>query len=96
MNNPRSLSLAHQPPAPSNASMYTLNTIDDDHAPLLTPATPDYGAAFPRSPRPSSTRVIFHATLKMAGLFVVSTLFLGGTLWLALPTLEEYVVSSLC
>ncbi|KJA23008.1 hypothetical protein HYPSUDRAFT_66722 [Hypholoma sublateritium FD-334 SS-4] len=69
--------------------MYTLNTIDDDHAPLLTPATPDYGAAFPRTPRPSSTRVIFRATLKMACIFVVSTLFLGGTLWLALPTLEE-------
>lgn len=30
-----------------------------------------------------------NATLKMAAIFTVSTLFLGGTLWLALPTLDE-------
>jgi hypothetical protein len=78
----------------SNASAYTLDTVhdggDDDLAPLLIPETPSYGATFPHSPtRPSSRKVIFNATLKMACIFGVSTLFLGGTLWLALPTLEE-------
>ena len=33
--------------------------------------------------------------LKMACIFVVSTLLLGGTLWLALPTLEEQVFVAL-
>lgn len=31
------------------------------------------------------------ATLKMAAIFILSTAFLGTTLWLALPTLDEYV-----
>lgn len=67
---------------------------DDDQASerssLLAPETPSYGATFPRSPcMPSSSgRIIFNATLKMACLFAVSTALLGGTLWLALPTLE--------
>lgn len=78
--------------------MYTLDTVhysdddraSDDRSPLLQPATPDYGATFPRSPaQPSSTKVIFNATLKMACIFAISTILLGGTLWLALPTLEE-------
>ncbi|PPQ73176.1 hypothetical protein CVT26_014775 [Gymnopilus dilepis] len=86
--------MSRPPPLqPSSASTYTLDTVhysDDDRAPLLTPATPQYGATVPRSPNPSSsTRIIFNATLKMACLFVVSTLLLGGTLWLALPTLED-------
>lgn len=82
-------------PAPCNASMYTLDTVNDeehdrysDSSPLLSPATPSYGATFPRSP-PSSAKIIFNATLKMACIFIISSIFLGGTLWLALPTLEE-------
>ncbi|KAF8199506.1 hypothetical protein BJ912DRAFT_949210 [Pholiota molesta] len=94
VHKPPALSLVRDEPGPSNTSIYTLNTLDDDAsdtAPLLTPATPNYGATFPRSPNPthSSARVIFNATLKMACIFAVSTLFLGGTLWLALPTLDE-------
>ncbi|KAF8905011.1 hypothetical protein CPB84DRAFT_1960575 [Gymnopilus junonius] len=82
------------PLARSNASTYTLDTVaydtDDDRAPLLTPATPAYGATYPRSPAPTSpTRIIFNATLKMACIFIVSTVLLGGTLWLALPTLDD-------
>lgn len=82
----------------STPSMYTLDTVNyndddnDDSAPLLTPTTPSYGATFPRSRRPSSTKVIFNATLKMACIFLISTVLLSGTLWLALPTLEEYVL----
>jgi hypothetical protein len=85
-----------------NASLYSLDTMnysrdfedrEGDRSPLLAPETPNYGATFPRSPTvPSSGRVIFNATLKMACIFAVSTLFLGGTLWLALPTLEPYVL----
>lgn len=82
----------------SNYSSYTLNTVNhDDHndrSPLLTPTTPAYGAAnFPHTPsRPSSRKVIFNATLKMACIFAVSSIVLGGTLWLALPTLDEQVL----
>ncbi|KAF5367439.1 hypothetical protein D9758_003806 [Tetrapyrgos nigripes] len=79
----------------NNPSLYTLATVnddDDDARPLLTPTTPSYGAT-PVTPRssshPSSRKVIFNAALKMACIFVLSTLLLGGTLWLALPTLEE-------
>lgn len=85
-----------------DASLYSLETMNysqeyddrqDDRSPLLAPETPRYGATFPRSPTvPSSGRIIFNATLKMACIFAVSTLFLGGTLWLALPTLEPYVL----
>ena len=34
-------------------------------------------------------RLLLNAGLKMAVLFVVSTAVLGGTLWIALPTLDE-------
>lgn len=96
-------------PAQGNASIYTLDTVqqyyhddqDDpdshnDRSPLLSPlATPTYGSTFPRSPGPtSSAKVIFNATLKMACIFAFSTIILGGTLWLALPTLEECVFHS--
>ncbi|KAA1467382.1 hypothetical protein DENSPDRAFT_877273 [Dentipellis sp. KUC8613] len=88
----------------SNASAYTLATVhdlypdrmpnadeeDDDHAPLLTPASPNYGTTpispgVPRNPR----KLIINAGLKMAVIFLVGSLILGGTLWFALPTLEE-------
>jgi hypothetical protein len=78
-----------------NASVYTLNTIEyrddnsSDRSYLLSPETPTYGATIPRSPcLPNSARIIFNATLKMAAIFILSTVFLGGLLWLALPTLE--------
>ena len=48
---------------------------------------PQYGTTRPAGP--SNKRILFTATLKMAAIFIVSTLFLGGTLWLALPTLDE-------
>lgn len=88
----------------SNSSAYTLATVHfvDEPAysptalspttPLLTPApNSSYGATFPRSPGvpTNSRKLIFNAALKMSTIFVVSTLLLGGTLWLALPTLEE-------
>ncbi|THV03177.1 hypothetical protein K435DRAFT_817348 [Dendrothele bispora CBS 962.96] len=76
----------------NNPSLYTLATVNDDAQPLLSPTTPMYGAA-PRTPiapsRPSSRKLIFNAALKMSCIFLLSTLVLGGTLWLALPTLEE-------
>jgi len=83
-------------PTGRNASVYTMNTLgyrDDDsnsdRSYLVAPETPTYGATFPRSPcLPPSAKVIFNATLKMALVFIVSTIFLGGTLWLALPTLD--------
>jgi len=81
--------------APCDASVYTLETIDEEHgrrddrSSLLSPITPDYGATFPRSSSvPSSRRIIFNALLKMACIFLLSTAALGGTLWLALPTLD--------
>ncbi|KAK7051101.1 hypothetical protein VNI00_005213 [Paramarasmius palmivorus] len=83
---PPPLALSH-----ANSSVYTLDTVRiDDHAPLITPQTPSYGATVPRSPtRPSSRKLVFNATLKMACIFLLSSLLLGGILWLALPTLEE-------
>ncbi|KAJ7352595.1 hypothetical protein DFH08DRAFT_859369 [Mycena albidolilacea] len=78
---PLSLSFAHQ-----NASEYTLQSVDTDHTPLNTPTTPSYGSTIHR---PSSRRLIFNATLKMACVFLASTIILGSILWLALPTLEE-------
>ncbi|KAF8207575.1 hypothetical protein K438DRAFT_1962494 [Mycena galopus ATCC 62051] len=78
---PLALSLAHQ-----NASEYTLQNIDD-HTPLNTPTTPSYGSTV--HSRTSSRRLIFNATLKMACVFLASTIILGSILWIALPTLEE-------
>lgn len=34
-------------------------------------------------------RPLIRAGLQMSGIFIISTLVLGGTLWLALPKLEE-------
>ena len=80
---------------PCDASVYTLDTVDGEHdthndrSSLLSPSTPDYGATFPRSfSVPSSRTIIFKALLKMACIFFLSTAVLGGTLWLALPTLD--------
>lgn len=50
-----------------------------------------YGTTFPSAAghQPSSRRLLVNAAIKMALVFVVSTLVLGGTLWLALPPLDE-------
>ena len=82
--------------APCNASVYTLDTVDEEHhrhndrsSLLLSPVAPDYGATLPRSSSaPSSRKIVFNALLKMACIFLLSTVALGGTLWLALPTLD--------
>ncbi|KAJ7178625.1 hypothetical protein C8R43DRAFT_1084503 [Mycena crocata] len=61
-----------------------------DHTPINTPTTPSYGSTLPLDgQRPSSRRLILNATLKMAAVFLVSTVLLGSILYLALPTLEE-------
>lgn len=87
--------LASESQRAAAGSTYTLATVDQDvhnsSSPLLTPATPNYGATVPRSPTGpiNSRRIVFNAMLKLAVMMVVGTAFLGGVLWLALPTLEE-------
>jgi hypothetical protein len=83
-----------------NSSSYTLRPVatgstQDPRSPLISPATPTYGTTPARlegahPPRPSR-RPLLIALLKMTLLFLTSSALLGGTLWLALPTLEEYV-----
>ncbi|PFH46807.1 hypothetical protein AMATHDRAFT_50768 [Amanita thiersii Skay4041] len=93
---------SHPPPLSGpaftdTASTYTLQTVRDDaelssasdRAPLITPLTPSYGTTARSPTRPSPRKVILNATMKMALIFVLSSLALGGTLWLALPTLDE-------
>ena len=75
-----------------NRSAYSLATVHDDPFPtqrtaLLSSTDNSYGTTEPA--RPSSRRILMNATLKMAVIFIVSTAFLGATLWLALPTLDE-------
>lgn len=87
-----------------NASAYTLSTVHpddpetmeftDDRAPLLTPdseAGSFYGAtpAHSQAPHTSSPRLLLKAAIRMAAVFILSTILLGGTLWLTLPTLDE-------
>ena len=69
----------------------------DPETPLHVDTTLNYGATPtsphfpPRSPgMPSPRRSLLNAAIKMAVLFIVSCLVLGGTLWTALPTLDEY------
>lgn len=87
-----------QDPYQDNSSAYSLSTVPDapssptQRTALLASPTSSqvrYGAA-PAS-RPSSKRLLLEATLKMAAMFIISTALLGLTLWLALPTLDEYV-----
>ncbi|KAH9902560.1 oxalate transporter [Cubamyces lactineus] len=86
----------HYRTVPDNRSAYSLATVYDMPSPtartsLLSNSSTDslhnYGAAGPS--RPSSRKLLWNATLKMGAIFAVSTVLLGGTLWLALPTLEE-------
>ncbi|KAI0774989.1 oxalate transporter [Trametes elegans] len=79
---------------PDDRSAYSMATVYDMPSPtartsLLSANSSDenYGAAQPS--QPSSRRLLWNATLKMGAIFFVSTVLLGGTLWLALPTLEE-------
>ncbi|KAI0261559.1 hypothetical protein BC834DRAFT_469120 [Gloeopeniophorella convolvens] len=87
----------------ANSSAYTLATVhqlDDESSSLLSPSSSilpsayNYGATPTHSPQ-RTRRVIFNAALKMALIFVFSCLVLGGTLWLALPTLDLCVHLSL-
>lgn len=71
------------------ASLYTLDSLHDEHEPLVTPLTPTYGSAPTNPTRRSTGKLLWNATLKMASIFLISSLVLGVTLWLALPTLEE-------
>ncbi|KIJ66759.1 hypothetical protein HYDPIDRAFT_26181 [Hydnomerulius pinastri MD-312] len=83
-----------------NSSEYTLVTVEQyhddpqsDHTPLLNPGSDSgsvYGATpgHSQDPRPSSSRLLFSAAIRMAAVFLISSLLLGGVLWLALPTLQ--------
>ena len=76
-----------------NGSAYTLDTVHFSRPPTPSShsSTPSYGS-IPHSDRtpPSSSRdIIVRAGLKMTLIFAVSCVILGGTLWLALPTLDE-------
>ncbi|KZT41288.1 hypothetical protein SISSUDRAFT_1043127 [Sistotremastrum suecicum HHB10207 ss-3] len=78
-----------EPLQSDTASAYTLRTVN---TPLLSPHTPSYGSLpteMPRSPGVPSKRLLLNAALKCAAIFIISSALLGGTLWLALPTLDE-------
>lgn len=81
-----------------NESSYTLATVrhdpeSDESSSLLSSSssTPTAYGTTPIHPPHRTRRVIFNATFKMALIFAVSCIFLGGTLWAALPTLDPYV-----
>ncbi|TCD63759.1 hypothetical protein EIP91_004974 [Steccherinum ochraceum] len=73
----------------SEYSMATVQGVAAERTALLSSnaSTGSYGTTSPS--QPSTRRILLNATLKMAVIFVLSTALLGGTLWLALPTLEE-------
>lgn len=81
-----------------NESAYTLATVhpdSDEFSSLLSPSShnatpPSYGSA-PIHPPHNARRVVFNATCKMALIFALGCIFLGGTLWISLPTLDPYV-----
>ncbi|KIJ52648.1 hypothetical protein M422DRAFT_26217 [Sphaerobolus stellatus SS14] len=71
----------------------TVSTLDAT-TPLRSATGQHYGSTSPALPPlspgvPSSRRLLLNASIKMAVLFVISCIILGGTLWLALPTLDE-------
>lgn len=83
-----------------NASEYTLASVragdheEDSWTPLLPSASSDnsiYGAipSISRDGRPSSSRLLWSAAVRMAVVFVASSLVLGSILWIALPTLQD-------
>lgn len=76
-----------------NESEYTLATVEldtDELTSLTLSSPPSYGTTPVHSPH-HTRRVIFNAACKMALIFTLSCIILGGTLWIALPTLEPYV-----
>lgn len=83
----------HTPLAPSPApSVYT--RLIPQNATSAHPTS--YGSTAPPEPHAppppaSRRRVLLVAGLRMAAIFIVSCCVLGGTLWLALPTLEPCV-----
>ncbi|KAI0749851.1 oxalate transporter [Daedaleopsis nitida] len=92
-NDPRTPFSDHHITVPDNRSAYSMATVFDVPSPtsrtslLSDHSDASYGSVPPS--RPSSRKLIWNATLKMATIFVCSSVILGGTLWLALPTLEE-------
>ncbi|KAI0048970.1 hypothetical protein FA95DRAFT_1490047 [Auriscalpium vulgare] len=86
--------MVSSPTIHSNSSAYTLATVhfrdDDESSSLLSDesASHSYGTAPHGTNPPNARRVIFNAALKMAVIFLVSSIVLGGTLWLALPPLD--------
>ncbi len=75
-----SMATVHDPPSSPTARTSLLSSNGSDAG---------YGVATPSTP--SNRRLLWNATLKMGAIFFISTVLLGGTLWLALPTLEECV-----
>jgi hypothetical protein len=69
-----------------------------DRSRLLSPASShvsqtSYGSTEPASSTSSLSgaarrRILLFSGLRMSGVFILSCLILGGTLWLALPTLD--------
>jgi hypothetical protein len=94
----QSNTLLGSPTFHANESAYTLATVQhesDESSSLLSSSSSQlspmsYGTT-PIHPPHQTRRVIFNATLKMALIFSVSCIFLGGILWVALPTLDPYV-----
>lgn len=85
-----------QEPYRDNGSAYSLSTVQDVPSPtprtaLLASSSTEYAYGTSQPSQPSSRRILINATLKMAVIFVLSTAFLGATLWLALPRLDECV-----
>ena len=86
-----------------NESAYTLATVQhetDESASLLSASShlSSMSIAYGTTPlhQPHRTKkIILNATLKMALIFFVSCIVLGGILWVALPTLDSYVTSNL-
>jgi hypothetical protein len=92
------------PAARSEYSLHTVDiptpngSIQDmtDRSHLLSPVSSgasqtSYGSVPPQPPSISPAarrRILFIAGARMAGVFLLSCLVLGGTLWLALPTLD--------
>ncbi|EIN04952.1 hypothetical protein PUNSTDRAFT_92406 [Punctularia strigosozonata HHB-11173 SS5] len=85
-----------------NRSEYTLATVDihspprspvSERSQLLSPSSPSYGTTelpphLPLAPRQSRRRLLLTSGVKLAAIFLAGTILLGGTLWLALPTLD--------
>jgi len=75
----------------SNESAYTLATVHPGESSSLLSSESAPSASYgttPVHPPHHARKVIFNATLKMAVIFLLSCIVLGGTLWISLPTLE--------